>query len=67
MPIKIKPDHITLDRATGKKTIQRFPMQSAPLTEIIEMYNNRNVTPKAKQKLSNELVRRKVELPTQAL
>lgn len=67
MPIKIKPDHITLDRATGKKTIQRFPMQSAPLTEIIEMYNNRNVTPKAKQKLRNELVRRKVELPTQAL
>tara|TARA_B110000503_G_scaffold113209_1_gene169888 strand:+ start:312 stop:515 length:204 start_codon:yes stop_codon:yes gene_type:complete len=67
MPIKIKPDHITVDRATGKKTIQRFPMQTAPLTEIIEMYNSRNVTPKAKQKLRNELVRRKVELPAQAL
>ena len=38
-------------------------MQSAPSTEIVEMYNNRNVTPKAKQKLRNELIRRKIEVP----
>jgi len=63
MPIKIKPDHTTVDRATGKKTVKRFPMQSAPLTEIVEMYSSRNVTPKAKQKLRNELVRRKAEIP----
>jgi len=63
MPIKIKPDHITVDRATGKRTVKRFPMQSAPSTEIVEMYKNRNVTPKAKQKLRNELIRRKIEVP----
>jgi|TARA_B110000093_G_scaffold163920_1_gene187189 hypothetical protein len=63
MPIKIKPDNVTVDRTTGKRTVKRFPMQSASLTEIVEMYSRNGTTPKAKQKLRNELVRRKAEIP----
>ena len=58
MPIKFKPTQITVDRSTGKKSIQNFYMQSTPLTELTSVYEAHNTTPKFKQKLRNELTRR---------
>ena len=31
MPIKFKPTQLTVDRSTGKKSIQNFYMRSTPL------------------------------------
>ena len=53
MPIKFK-ESVT-DR---KGNTQNYYMQSTPTSELKEAMENRNVTPKLKQKITNELVRR---------
>ncbi len=51
------------DRNTGKTTIQHTYAKSMPLTELLEMYTRSNTVPKVRQKVRNELVRRKADIP----
>tara|TARA_B110000285_G_C14521692_1_gene336838 strand:+ start:93 stop:296 length:204 start_codon:yes stop_codon:yes gene_type:complete len=63
MPIKLKPSNVIVDRATGKKTVQNFFMKSTLTEELVSAYTGRNCQPKLRQKIRNEFVRRKVEIP----
>jgi hypothetical protein len=63
MPIKFKETQITVDRATGKKTTRNFYMNRTSLKELLDTFTGRNTTPKLRQKIRNELVRRNVEIP----
>ena len=63
MPIKFKETQITVDRATGKKTTRNFYMNTTSLKELLDTFTGRNTTPKLRQKIRNELVRRNVEIP----
>lgn len=65
MPIKFKPSQDIRDRNTGKTTTVHFYMKSTPLNELLEAYTKSNTQPKVKQKIRNELIKRKVEIPTQ--
>ena len=51
------------DRNTGKTTIQHTYAKSMPLAELLEMYTRSNTVPKVRQKVRNELVRRKADIP----
>ena len=63
MPTMIKPKSVTEDRASGARTTQRYPMYAVPLLDLVEMFNRSSTAPKIKQKIRNELVRRKAEIP----
>tara|TARA_B110000259_G_C13709189_1_gene279692 strand:- start:282 stop:485 length:204 start_codon:yes stop_codon:yes gene_type:complete len=63
MPIKFKETQITVDRATGKKTTRNFYMQSTPLKELLDVYTATRTEPKLRQKVRNELAKRKVDIP----
>ena len=63
MPIKFKEDQVIRDKATGKKHVQRFHMNATSLKELLDTFTGRNTTPKLRQKIRNELVRRNVEIP----
>ena len=63
MPIKFKETQTTVDRATGKKSTRNFYMQSTALKELLDVYTATRTEPKMRQKVRNELVKRKVELP----
>ena len=63
MPIKFKETQTTVDRATGKKSTRNFYMKSTPLKELLDVYTKSNTQPKIRQKVRNELVRRKAEIP----
>ncbi len=65
MPIKFKPSQDIRDRNTGKTTTVHFYMKSTPLKELLEAYTKSSTQPKVKQKIRNELIKRKVEIPTQ--
>ena len=59
MPIKLKPSQVLKDRNTGKVTVQHSYAKSMPLAELLDMYTKSSTVPKVKQKVRNELVRRK--------
>lgn len=63
MPIKLRPSQVVKDRNTGKITIQHTYAKSMPLAELLEMYTRSNTVPKVRQKVRNELVRRKADIP----
>ena len=60
MPTKFKPSQVVKDRQTGKLTTQHFYMKSTSTKELIESLEKSNTKPKVKQKVRNELSRRKV-------
>ncbi len=60
MPMKFKPSQVVKDRQTGKLTTQHFYMKSTSTKELLEALEKSNTQPKLKQKVRNELVRRKV-------
>jgi hypothetical protein len=62
MPVKFKPDHISVDRKTGKKSIQRFYIRNVDKEELFETINNKNTKPKLRDKCINELTRRGVNI-----
>jgi len=62
MPVKFKPDHISVDRKTGKKSIQRFYIRNVDKEELFETINNKNTKPKLRDKCINELTRRGVKI-----
>tara|TARA_B100001057_G_scaffold175327_1_gene175937 strand:+ start:4234 stop:4419 length:186 start_codon:yes stop_codon:yes gene_type:complete len=58
--MKFKPSQVVKDRQTGKLTTQHFYMKSTSTKELLEALEKSNTQPKLKQKVRNELVRRKV-------
>lgn len=62
MPVKFKPDHVSVERGTGKKSIQRFYIRNTSKEELFETINKSNTTAKLKQKCINELVRRGISI-----
>ena len=62
MPVKFKPDHISVDRKTGKKSIQRFYIRNVDKEELFETINNKNTKSKLRDKCINELTRRGVKI-----
>jgi hypothetical protein len=62
MPTKYKPSATRVDRATKKVEIDHFYVKQISKTEAFKMLNDRNVKPKVKRKIRNELVRRGIEI-----
>ena len=60
MPMKFKPSQTTRDKATGKVKSVHYYMRSTPTEELLKYLEGSNAQPKIKQKVKNELVRRKV-------
>jgi hypothetical protein len=63
MPIKFKENQVVRDKATGKKTTHSVHMNATALKELLETFSRRGTSPKLRQKIRNELIRRNVEIP----
>jgi hypothetical protein len=60
MPTKFKSSMTDRDRSTGKtKTVHHY-MKTQSVSDLKEALESSNTQPKLKQKIRNELVRRKV-------
>ena len=59
MPVKYKPTTNVLQRGSKKRVIEHHYMKAQSLKELLECYNNDNTKPKLRQKVKNELIRRK--------
>lgn len=62
MPTKFKQSQTTRDRQTGKYTTTHYWMKGIPKEELIESLNKDSIKPKLKQKIRNELARRKIKI-----
>ncbi len=60
MPIKFKPSQKTFVKGKGTRT-EHFYIKNTPKQELID-YLNKGQKPKIKQKCSNELARRGIEI-----
>lgn len=60
MPIKFKPSQTTLVKGKGRVT-NHYYIKNTPKQELID-YINKGQKPKIKQKCSNELARRGIEI-----
>jgi len=58
MPTKLKPSVTNVDRKTNKKTITHTYAKSTSIEEMRKMYEAGSTTPKLKQKIRNEFIRR---------
>ena len=59
MPVKYKPTQSVVQRGTKKVVTTHYYMKTQSLKELLECYNNDNTKPKLRQKVKNELIRRK--------
>jgi len=59
MPVKYKQSHARYDRQTKRTTIEHHYLKAQSIKELLECYNNDNTKPKLRQKVKNELIRRK--------
>jgi len=66
MPVKLKPSVVKIDRQTKKKSIEHTYAKTQTKEVLFEMLNHQYTTPKVKQKIRNELVRRGVKIIWQA-
>jgi methionyl-tRNA synthetase len=57
-PMKFSPSQTVRQKTTGKNKTEHFYMKSTKLEELYKALENSNTTPKRKQKIRNELVRR---------
>jgi hypothetical protein len=62
MPTKFKQSQTTRDRHTKKTTTTHFWMKGMLKSELFESLNNERTKPKLKQKILNELTRRKIKI-----
>ena len=53
MPIKFKRSQVIKDRATGKLTTQHFYMKQTPTSELEQVLNNPNASPKSNRSITN--------------
>jgi hypothetical protein len=60
MPIKFKPSQKTYIKALGKTRTEHFYIKSMNKFQLFKEINNKNTKPKVKQKLLNELARRRI-------
>ena len=58
MPVKFSKSVVKVDRNSKKQTVEHDYMKSKPLKVLIEFFNKTDNTPKKRQKVKNELVRR---------
>jgi hypothetical protein len=61
MPIKYKEDTVVKDRQSGKTETRRSYIKNISTDELKNALEGRNTLPKLKQKIRNELTRRKVD------
>ena len=59
MPIKLRKSHTIRDKNTGKMKQEHSYMKIADIKELKELLDMPNMGPKVKQKIRNELERRK--------
>ena len=59
MPVKYKPTQEVVQRGTKKVVTTHFYMKTQTIKELLECYNNVSTKPKLRQKVKNELIRRK--------
>ena len=59
MPIKLRKSHSIRDKVTGKMKQEHSYMKMADIKELKELFEMPNMGPKVKQKIRNELERRK--------
>ena len=59
MPIKLRKSHTLSDQTTGKMKQEHSYMKMADIKELKELLEMPNMGPKVKQKIRNELERRK--------
>lgn len=62
MPIKFKPSSRTMLKGTNKYKTEHFYMKSTPTSELQSALEASNTTPKRKQQIRNELVKRNAQL-----
>ena len=60
MPIKFKQSQTVRDRQTGKVKTEHYWLKCMSKDELFKELNNDSIKPKVKQKLRNELARRKI-------
>tara|TARA_X000001036_G_scaffold83659_1_gene75730 strand:+ start:972 stop:1181 length:210 start_codon:yes stop_codon:yes gene_type:complete len=60
MPIKFKPSATVRDRQTGQVVTQHYYVKCMSKEELFKELNNNSIKPKIKNKLINELARRKI-------
>ena len=62
MPVKFKESETIFNKTSRKRQGQKhFYMHTTPTKELENYMSSRNATPKLKQKVANELVRRGVK------
>tara|TARA_B100001248_G_scaffold262239_1_gene256900 strand:+ start:1820 stop:2011 length:192 start_codon:yes stop_codon:yes gene_type:complete len=59
MPTKYKKSEKKRDKATGKISIEHFYIKALDFAKLQEMFDNENTPKKLKQKIKNEIVKRK--------
>jgi|TARA_Y100000996_G_scaffold408848_2_gene388578 chromosome condensin MukBEF MukE localization factor len=59
MPVKYKPTSNVVKRGSTKRIIEHHYMKAQSIKELLECYNNVSTKPKLRQKVKNELIRRK--------
>ncbi len=60
MPTKFKPTEVVTNKQTKKVTRKSHFMYQISNSELMSALESSNTTPKKKQKIRNELVKRKV-------
>ena len=63
MQIKFEASSVVKDRTTGKSAVKHSYMKSTATAELLKKYESRSCQPKHRQKIRNELTRRKVDIP----
>ena len=59
MPVKYKPTVNVVKRGSNQRIIEHHYMKTQSIKELLQCYNNDNTKPKLRQKVKNELIRRK--------
>ena len=62
MPIKLRPSQKTFVKATGMTRVEHFYIKQMNKYQIFKEVNNKSTRPKVRQKLLNELARRRIEV-----
>ena len=59
MSIKLKPSQTIRDKKTGKLTTEHYYIKNINDLELIKIVNNESTKAKVRQKVKNEIARRK--------
>ena len=62
MPIKFKPSATVRNRQSGQIVTEHYYIKCMSKDELFEELNNDSVKPKVKNKIRNELARRKINI-----